>query len=815
MRFRLLWAGLAWVNLPGAVAHAADALRGPAPDVSDGWITAPLSHGWLWFAIIATLILLVVRAAARRDRRLQAAADTSYRYLFESSPMPMWVMDEGTRRIVEVNETAIRRYGYSRDEFLSLTAVDLQVPEDRMTFAQQLSERDSVDVAHQRRRHITKGGETIIADVTARPFVFRGRSARLVLVNDVTTQVRAEEELRESEQRYRDLFERSPIPMWVYDAETLRFLAVNEAAVRRYGYTRQEFAHLTIADLHVPDAVPALLERARTRAPDAMVERHAGHRHRSGTVIEVDIRSGPIVFGGRRARQVLAHDITDRVRMERALREGEERLRTISDNVPALIGYIDADQRYRFTNRTYENWFGLPAREFIGQTIREVVGDAHYANIRSDVETALAGHTVTVERPLHGGTGREIFTRITYIPHFTTDGKVLGFYVLGYDITEHRQAEEARARERALLRAVVDHLPDNVYVKDRETRYLLMNPAGLAARGAKREEDVLGKTAAAFYPAETAAMFDAEDREVMASGEPLLVRERVATTEDGEKTWYLGTKVALRDGEGKVIGIVGIGRDITELRRGAETIRRLNAELEQRVRERTAQLEAANRELEAFSYSVSHDLKAPLRSIEGFGKALLEDYVGKKLDAQGRDFLNRLHAASQRMGELIDDLLALSRVTRSEMVRVPINLSAMAEEIAGDLKKSAARRKVRIAVAGDLVVHGDPQLIRVALENLLTNAWKFTSGKEQAEIEVGATRQSDGTAYFVRDNGAGFDMAYASRLFTAFQRLHGAKEFPGTGVGLATVQRVIYRHGGKVWAEGAVDRGATFYFTLP
>jgi light-regulated signal transduction histidine kinase (bacteriophytochrome) len=234
-----------------------------------------------------------------------------------------------------------------------------------------------------------------------------------------------------------------------------------------------------------------------------------------------------------------------------------------------------------------------------------------------------------------------------------------------------------------------------------------------------------------------------------------------------------------------------------------------NRDLEETNRE----LEGANSELEAFSYSVSHDLRAPLRSIEGFAQILLEDHA-QGLDEEARGYLGRVRAASRRMALLIDDLLDLSRVTRSPLTRQMVDLSALAREIAAEIEKSQPYRRVRFVIADGLAVRGDPRLLRVLLENLLGNAFKFTQKEREATIEFGAVTRDGGVAYYVRDNGVGFDEAYATKLFGAFQRLHGSEDFEGTGIGLATVQRIVQRHGGKAWAEGAVGKGATFYFTL-
>ena len=256
--------------------------------------------------------------------------------------------------------------------------------------------------------------------------------------------------------------------------------------------------------------------------------------------------------------------------------------------------------------------------------------------------------------------------------------------------------------------------------------------------------------------------------------------------------------------------------DISEQVAAEARSRSLNEELERRVLERTAQLEAALREMEAFSYSVSHDLRGPLRGIDGFSLALLEDFGGR-LDDRGRHYLQRIRHGAQAMGQIMDDLLDLSRLSRKDLVREPVDLSGQARAILADLARQAPDRPLRAVVQDGLAVRADPRLMAMVLDQLLANAWKYSGRCPEPRIEVGrvAGGPASDPVFFVKDNGVGFDMAYAGKLFTAFQRLHDIAQFPGSGIGLTIVQRILVRHGGRVWAESEVDRGATFFFTLP
>jgi len=377
------------------------------------------------------------------------------------------------------------------------------------------------------------------------------------------------------------------------------------------------------------------------------------------------------------------------------------------------------------------------------------------------------------------------------------------------EITE-RQAAEAALREReASFRLLFANNPLPMWVYDLDTlAFLEVNQAAVAHYGYSRSEFLEMRITDIRPHADLPMLLEQLQQERAALEVTGPWRHRL---HDGRLITVIIHSHTL-DFAGQRAVLV-VAEDITERQQAAEAIQHLNADLERRVAERTAQLEVTNKELEAFSYSVSHDLRAPLRSIDGFSLALLEDY-GDQLDADGQDYLQRVRSATQRMSQLIDDLLSLARVTRSALNYESVDLSACAGSIADELQRAQPDRQAEYLIAPDLIARGDGRLLRVMLENLLGNAWKFTVKRQCATIEFGAIPIDGQVAYFVRDNGAGFDMAYADKLFGAFQRLHAMSEFPGTGVGLATVQRIIHRHGGRVWAESAVEQGATFYFTL-
>ena len=364
---------------------------------------------------------------------------------------------------------------------------------------------------------------------------------------------------------------------------------------------------------------------------------------------------------------------------------------------------------------------------------------------------------------------------------------------LSNEIAERKSIESALRESETRYRAIVQDQTELICRFKPEGPVVFVNEACCRYIDRKPDE-IVGESFWPFIPEEDHGLL----RKAFSSlspEKPVVTIEHRILAADGQFRWEQWTNRALFDEDGRIFEIQAVGRDITDRRQAEEA------------------LKAANKEIEAFSYSVSHDLRAPLRRIEGFSKALLEDCSGQ-LDETAKDYLNRVCAAAQKMDELINAMLSLSRLTRGELGLKRVNLTDMAKKIADELKKSEPERHVEFAIAEGLVAQGDSAMLQAVLDNLMRNAWKFTAKQPRAKIEVGRQSSEGKNVYFVRDNGAGFDMTYAHKLFVAFQRLHRESDFPGIGIGLTTVQRIIHRHGGRIWAEGDLGRGATFYFTL-
>jgi PAS domain S-box-containing protein len=484
------------------------------------------------------------------------------------------------------------------------------------------------------------------------------------------------------------------------------------------------------------------------------------------------------------------------IKAQKELSESEERFRTLNETSPIGVGVSSTDGVLLYANSSYGLILGYDQSELIGRKAADLYWDPDdRLSWMNDMKAS--GAVRDVETRLKRKDGTPVWVSINASP-ILYGGKqaVMGTI---QDITERKKADDALKESEQRANALIKYAPTGIYEIDfNGAHFLSINDAVSSLTGYTREE---------LFALGPSALLDEESRKLFADR----IKHKLGGEQIDETVEY---KVKKKDGSLMFVTLnisfskerpgtaLVIGHDVTERRKSEEELKRKSAELE-----------ASNKELEAFSYSVSHDLGAPLRSMHGFSGAMLEDY-SNVLDEKGKQYLKYIQESSELMDRLIADLLRLSRIARSEMEYDSVSLTELATDIMLKLKSSEPGRKTEINIAPGMLALGDRDLINLALENLLGNAWKFTGKNGLTRVEMGITESRGKQAFFIRDNGAGFDMNYADRLFLPFQRLHRVTDFPGNGIGLATVQRVIRRHGGEVWAEGKVDEGATFYFTL-
>jgi len=474
-------------------------------------------------------------------------------------------------------------------------------------------------------------------------------------------------------------------------------------------------------------------------------------------------------------------------------------------DAPVGIFVTDARGDCLMVNRRWSEITGLGADAARGGGWAAMLHPEEADGVLRDWRAAVAAAR-TLARDLRAqlADGSTRWAHVFAMPIFRPDGGLIGYVGMLADVSQAREVESA-------YRVLVERSLQG-YLVYQDSRAVLANAAFSESTGYAVDEIVDGAidiVRRALHPDDHGRVFAHVLRYL--SGEAVSPRlETRIVRRDGSERWLEIFMSRIEYHGRPALQVVSV--DVTERHLVARGLQHLNAELEQRVRERTAQLEGALRELQAFSYSVSHDLRAPLRAIDGFSQALLEDYAAA-LDARGRGYLERVRRGASRMGDLIDDLLTLARVMRTDLARGVVDLSALAHDVVDELQRAHAGTAPHVVIAPGLVASGDRTLLRNVLANLLGNAWKFSGTRASPHIEFGASAAVP-PVYFVRDNGVGFDMAYAGKLFGAFSRLHAADEFEGTGIGLATVHRIVTRHGGRVWAEAAPDQGATFYFTL-
>lgn len=637
-----------------------------------------------------------------------------------------------------------------------------------------------------------------------------------------TRQAQATVDLAASEENLRLIADNVPAIITYLDTN-LRYRFINQRFTETFGLRTQDVygKHLReVLGENVYRAVEANVAKALSGNP-VTIER--SQTLPSGEVRYFESRLIPHLSENQSidGLYALTLDITERNRALAQLRLAAN----VFDNAAEGILITDKDDNIVSANRSFTEITGYSAQEAIGKNPSLLSSGrqapAFYDEMWASINATGRWWGEVWDRRKSG----ESYCESLSICAIRDErGAIANYCAIFADITDRKIAEtelvelnaelEARVAQRAnavarsqhLLKAIVDHSSAMIALRDLDWRYILVNKAWAAAIG-KTPAEVEGKTVRELFQPPVCDKLEADNR-LVAKNRSAHEFEDVIPEVTGERT-RLTVKFPLFEPDGSMYAIGSVSTDITSRKQWEIQIGRLNDELQQKA----AELAGVNQELETFSYSVSHDLRAPLRSIAGFGKILLKENY-EQLDAAGRDHLQRIIAASARMGQLIDDLLKLSRIMRQPLAIELVDLSAVAREVIDTLAKEHPERRVEVGIEPDLAVRADPSLMRVVVDNLIGNAWKFSGKSAQARIDVGSTIRDGATVFYVRDNGAGFEMTYADRLFHAFQRLHGADQFEGTGIGLATVERIIRRHGGRIWAEGKVNEGATFYFTL-
>lgn len=497
---------------------------------------------------------------------------------------------------------------------------------------------------------------------------------------------------------------------------------------------------------------------------------------------------------------------------EDALRNSEQKYRTLFEESLSANFIASPEGVIRDCNSSYVRLFGFKSHYEARQSSFNDIFTNHTHKIffwkALQNKQRIANHEMTARTH----TGRKISIIINVIAHFGQDGYIREIVGQIQDITDRKQANLALKKSEERLRSLIESTNEWVWEIDLKKRFTYSSYKVRTILGYNPQK-IMGKEIISFIHTREKHQAEETLQELLEKEQGFLNIEFCFLSKSGKDIFIESSGVPIFNSKGVFNGFRCISRDITERKIAEIQISTLNEELEQKVIARTRQLRLANKELEAFSYSVSHDLRAPLRSIDGFSQAFLEDY-GDNLDKTGSAYLERVRSAAQRMSSLIDDMIKLSRVSRAEMKHHEIDLSSLAESIAKTIREDQPEISTRFIIQQGLMTKGDESLLKIALQNLFENAVKFTSKTEEPTVEFGCKGSPPACTYYVKDNGAGFNMKYAEKLFTPFQRLHREKEFPGTGIGLATVQRIIHRHMGKVWAEGVPDEGATFFFTL-
>jgi PAS domain S-box-containing protein len=624
-----------------------------------------------------------------------------------------------------------------------------------------------------------------------------------------STKIRVTSPTQASICEHEELFENNPCPMWIFDSKTQKILRANSSAQTLYGYSKSEFLESSVQDLY-PEAerneAGALLIKLQT-TPDytTLVQQ----QRKNGQILEVEFQAKEITFQNTSATLIVARDLTERLKNERLMRESNMRIQTIFESITDAFFTIDSEWRITYANQQAGDVLKRPTSELLGRIIWGELSMPVGSKFEQQFRRAMIQHCGLEFEEFHPPLGIWLEMRVYPL----TDGLAVYFR----DVTEKRRAKELLIKTNKKLemanyekKRIMDRSLDIICSFNALGQFLAVSPACHQILG-YTDTELLGRHPLEFTHPEDIERTEAQNKKILA-GVSTLDFENRFIHKNGHSVDLMWS--ALWSPNEMIMFCVA--RDITERKRAEMEIRKLNTELEQRVAERTAQLENLNKELEAFSYSVSHDLRAPLRAIDGFSKIIADDY-NAQLPEQATEYLSLVRRNAQQMGALIEALLGFSQINRHKLKATRVNMEELVARALEILRFERLNRDIQIHTGPLPSCEGDATLLQQVFVNLISNALKFTRKRSPAVIYISfepSAEHTGGGFFKIEDNGAGFDMNYADKLFSVFQRLHKSSDYEGTGIGLANVQRIIKRHGGSIWAKSLIDIGSTFYFTV-